>query len=187
MSKSICGAPLTDFVIDAGVCQRPLGHMGIHWFNDKSDRGADPEHNHGSYGCDDHCPAFDAGADPEPRTFACCPHDDLYDPKQHTEDGHGGCVICHFYVPHTDEEFERVRWPCTVARAQGGPSLELLRELADACEGVLQYVRLGSGPLGDDPAAIAMRRAIDALGVARARLGVAPNMHRPGCGGCACS
>ena len=45
--------------------------------------------------------------------------------------------------------------------------LDTLTALADAAEGVTQYVRLGDGPLGDDPAAIAMRRLFDALDKAR--------------------
>ena len=53
----------------------------------------------------------------------------------------------------------------TEARAEG---LEgVLRELADACEDLLPYVRVGAGPLGPDPAAIAMRRAVDAIVAAR--------------------
>lgn len=60
----------------------------------------------------------------------------------------------------------------TLAEAAAGtpvPSVELddWRELADAAEGVTQYVRVGNGPLGSDPAAVAMRRLFDALGAVR--------------------
>ena len=41
---------------------------------------------------------------------------DPYDPAWHQDDGHGGCVICLFYIPHTDDTTERVRWPCAVVR-----------------------------------------------------------------------
>jgi len=40
----------------------------------------------------------------------------LYDPALHEDDGHGGCVICHFYVPHTDGEMVVQQWPCAIVR-----------------------------------------------------------------------
>jgi hypothetical protein len=54
-----------------------------------------------------------------------------------------------------------------ITAAQPAAALDVLRELADAAEGVTQYVRVGDGPLGVDPAAIAMRRLFDALGTVK--------------------
>lgn len=56
------------------------------------------------------------------------------------------------------------------AEAASPAALDVLREMADACEGLMPFVRLGSGPLGADPAAKALRRAFYALGAARAAL-----------------
>jgi hypothetical protein len=50
----------------------------------------------------------------------------LYDPVNHVEDGHGGCVICRFYVPHTDDEYVVVQWPCWFAAPQPDAGLHRL-------------------------------------------------------------
>ena len=55
---------------------------------------------------------------------------DLYDPKLHQEDGHGGCVICLFYVPHTDDDTVRQQWPCAIVREAAHP--------ADSAEALLR-------------------------------------------------
>lgn len=51
-----------------------------------------------------------------PATFSCCPHTDPSDPAEHTDDSYGGCVICSYYVPHTDDERVQPAWPCPVGR-----------------------------------------------------------------------
>jgi hypothetical protein len=36
--------------------------------------------------------------------------------EDHEDDSYGACVICREYRPHTDEEFNLVRFPCAVVR-----------------------------------------------------------------------
>lgn len=38
----------------------------------------------------------------------------------HADDSYGGCVICREYVPHTDDEYIQVRFPCPAYRLEHG-------------------------------------------------------------------
>ena len=39
-----------------------------------------------------------------------------YAHDRHEDDSYGSCVLCRQYVPHTDEDYTLVPWPCPTAR-----------------------------------------------------------------------
>ena len=48
------------------------------------------------------------------------PHEhDVSDPAEHLDDSYGGCVICRYYIPHTDDEYVSVPYPCPTVRLSG--------------------------------------------------------------------
>jgi hypothetical protein len=60
--------------------------------------------------------------------------------SDHEDDSYGACVICREYVPHTDDEFLGVRFPCPTVRLAAievaappaaTPALDVLRAVAD--------------------------------------------------------
>lgn len=53
--------------------------------------------------------------------------------RRHVDDSYGGCVTCMEYVPHTDDDYERVAFPCPASKVPDYKSaVDLLRRWRDA-------------------------------------------------------
>ena len=96
--------------------------------------------------------------------------------SRHPEEGAGSSYVGDYQPSQSAGVVEALRRTHAAPASPDEPST--LRRLADACEGLLQFVRVGPGPLSDDPAAVAMREAFDALREARASASVPPPLVR---------
>lgn len=87
--------------------------------------------------------------------------------EDHQDDSYGGCVICHWYRPHTDEEFIKVPYPCAVARERDRASTytpTVFRSAEkDVIDALIELDKYATWSALGRPEYAALREALDRL------------------------